>query len=173
MQFNITHLNPVRVLQTAYLHAVSKGEYGTNHHWELLQQGKAANWLSEEKCKSLLKYKRSDFYIDDHNGKPLKLGWKKEKDGRILLDATMYDLYQGKYLLLEALLFMFDHNDIMITKKDDLNLNEAYPIDENSRISAPEMERLMNYLVAIEDVENGQHYRIDTQAAMKAPEPMG
>ncbi len=171
MQFNITALDPIAVLQTAYFHAAPVG-YGLEQHQQLLIKGKAAaNWLCEKECKELLHRKRNDFDIDYYHGRPLKLQWKKNENGQILLDSSVYDLYQGRFRFLEALVFMFDHSDIMITKIDRVNANRESPIDVKSRASAPEMERLMSHLIIGED-ENGKYWKIDTKALADVPELM-
>ncbi|MES2331181.1 MAG: hypothetical protein V4539_16370 [Bacteroidota bacterium] len=167
MEFNITNLDPVQVLQTAYTHAMPVGDYGIKHHLQLVKEGKAANWLSIKECNQLLKYKRNGFDVDYHNGKALKISWKKDKHGRLLFDASRYDLYQGKYRFLEALLFMFDQSEIIITKLEDIQLNKNYPVAVGCRTAAPEMEKILSHLIFVENAE-GNYWQIDTKALMES-----
>ena len=88
MKFNVTRLDKVLLIQTLYLHAEPKG-YGQHQYHELLRQGKAVEGLSREECDSILSGAEKDlgYLVDYYNGKPLKLGFKKMQDGRVLVDS--------------------------------------------------------------------------------------
>lgn len=65
-----------------------------------------SNRLSE--CFSILDY---------HKGKPMKIDFYRNKNGRVLVDSDDYDYRNGKYCFLKAMLYTFTMDEIKITKK--------------------------------------------------------
>lgn len=121
MQFDITDINHVLLLQTLFAHSapllLGKAEYNI-----LKIRGDNVDGLSDEECQEIL----SPFYVDTepctsildyHKGKPMKIVFERKRNGRILVESDHYDHRNGEYRFFEALLDVFFFDEILITKK--------------------------------------------------------
>lgn len=119
MQIDITEIDKVTLLQTLYLHADPKGK-GKITYRSALKDGKTVEGLPEKECQQIFEANEGDGYfsIDYYNGKPLKLGWHTLNVGRIVVDTLPYDKCHGKYRFLEAMLNIFDAEEILILEKE-------------------------------------------------------
>jgi len=161
VEFNITHLDKVLLLQTLYVHADPKG-YGEKQYRELLKQGKIVEGLPEEECRKILsqKYPASGYLVDYYNGKPLKLDWRRKEGGQIFAISIAYDAAHGRFRFFEALLNVFDPEEILITKKEyDPAFDKLYFKKEDTRIIEYELAQILAYAIPIH--ETSPHWRID------------
>ncbi|HEY1062928.1 MAG TPA: hypothetical protein VGE44_14625 [Daejeonella sp.] len=120
MEFNITNLDKVLLIQTLYAHADPKG-LGVGEYQFRDLRNEMVSGISIAECKRILKVAGSDFpgrkILDYHNGKPIKLVFHTKPNGEIITDSSSYDERNGKFRFLEALLNVFDLEEILITKK--------------------------------------------------------
>lgn len=161
MEFNITHLDKVLLLQTLYVHADPKG-YGEKQYRDLLKQGKIVEGLPEEECRKILsqKYPASGYLVDYHNGKPLKLDWRWKEGGQVFANSIAYDVAHGRFRFFEALLNVFDPEEILITKREyDLALEKLHFKNEDTRIVEYELAQILAYAIPIHGTD--PHWRID------------
>ena len=102
MEFNITHLDKILLIQTLYIHADPKG-YGEKQYRQLLKEGKVVEGLPMEECKAMLEGKHRDpgYLVDYYNGKPLKLDWVSSPGGQLITRTLPYDIAHGKYRFLK------------------------------------------------------------------------
>lgn len=120
MEFIITDLDKVLLIQALYAHAdahgIGRAEYAVKDFKGLLVSG-----IPIQECKELLEIAdangHSEKVVDYHNGKPVKLGFHFRRNGGIITSSSAYDERNGKYRFLEALLNVFNLDEIMITKK--------------------------------------------------------
>jgi hypothetical protein len=163
MDFDVTRLDNITLLQTLYLHADPVGR-GIGTYTEMLQKGHIVEGLPKEECEKLLMQGGS---IDYYNGKPLKLLFSHLKTGQIVLSSHPYDNYHGRYRFLEALLAVFDLEEIILLDNED---NRPIKEEETSRrtevIAA--IEELLQHLTPFAS-EYGNSYKIDsTKVAYKS-----
>lgn len=158
MEFDITHLDKILVLQTLYLHADPVGR-GIDTYEYMLEQGKIVEGLPKEECEKLLKKKG---LIDYHNGKPLKLLFSHRKNGQVILSSHPYDIYHGQYRFFEALLAIFDLEEITIQNKEDIQFNlESIDESQNRIEKIAELNYLMNNLI-VTATEFGTAYKFNS-----------
>jgi hypothetical protein len=162
MEFNITNLDKILLLQTLYVHADPKG-YGTTQYRQLLKQGKTVEGLPMEECEDILKgrYRDSAYLVDYYNGKPIKLDWVKAPEGQLIARTLPYDVAHGKYRFLEALLNVFDAEEIRIVKKEyPRQQEELFFKKEDTRIIEYELRQLLDHTVPFRD-KTGAYWIID------------
>lgn len=163
MEFDITHLDKVLLIQTLYFHANPKG-YGEREYDEMLQKGKAVEGLSKNECESILRgYNAKGYLVDYYNGKPLKLHWRKTRNGKLLMLSLPYDSIHGRFRFLEALLNVFGPEEIIITQiKYDPIQEEFFKRENDPRIVEYELAQLLRHAIAYPgDTEMGKHWKID------------
>lgn len=156
MDFDVTRLDMITLLQTLYLHADPVGR-GTDTYNNMLQKGNIVEGLPKEECEKLLSQEGS---IDYYNGKPLKLLFSHLKAGQIVLSSHPYDNYHGRYRFLEALLAVFDLDEIILLDNEEnsaIKKEEASPRKEV--ITA--IEVLFQHLIPFAN-EYGNSYKFDT-----------
>lgn len=121
MQFDITDINHVLLLQTLFAHSepllLGQAEYHI-----LKIRGDNVDGLSDEECELLLLPFYADSepttrILDYHKGKPMKVIFERKRNGRILVESDDYDNRNGEYRFFEALLDVFFFDEILITKK--------------------------------------------------------
>lgn len=123
MEFDITNIDKRLLVQTLFAHSAPLGlgqaEYSVRKKW-----GENVDGLTDEECNEMLRdfnnsYAHSEsFHIADyHKGKPMKINFYRNKNGRIIVDSGSYDSRNGKYRFLESMLNIFSLDEILITKK--------------------------------------------------------
>lgn len=119
MQINITNLDKILLLQTLYVHADPKG-YGIKQYQRGLEKGQPVEGLSVKECEILLSgsEQSSGYLVDYYNGKPIKLSWENTFAGQQLVHTLPYDAAHGRYRFFEALLNVFDPEEILITDRE-------------------------------------------------------
>ncbi len=163
MEFNITQLDKILLLQSLYIHADPKG-YGEYQYQELLKKGKTVEGLASDECIAILKggHKDVGYLADYYNGKPLKLDWKTTPGGQILANSMAYDIAHGKFRFLEALLNVFDMDEIVITRKEYLRLNPFLDFrPEDARTTEYELELFVEHAIPVTE-ETGTSWRLDS-----------
>jgi hypothetical protein len=104
---------------SSFPNATPKG-YGEKEYADLLEAGEAVEGLSTETCKDMLRQGarlRTGYLIDYYNGKPLKIEWNTISRHQAIMSSVPYDLIHGRFRFLEALLNVFDMEEILITEK--------------------------------------------------------
>ncbi|HXI01194.1 MAG TPA: hypothetical protein VNI52_13080 [Sphingobacteriaceae bacterium] len=121
MEFNITKIDKVLLIQTLYAHAESRG-LGEAEYFVKDANGYMVSGLPVDECNMILAEAEHKGYsqrvIDYHNGKPIKLGFHFRRNGEIITSTSSYDKRNGKFRFLEALLNVFDLEEILIVKKN-------------------------------------------------------
>ena len=120
MEFNITKLDKVVLLQTLYAHASPLG-LGKAEFLARDLRNELVSGMSIDECKLILELSKTDLpaarILDYHNGKTIKLVFFPKRNGEIVTDSTSYDERNGKFRFLEALLNVFDLDEILIIQK--------------------------------------------------------
>lgn len=166
VEFNITYLDNVLLLQTLYVHADPKG-YGEKQYRQLLKEGKIVEGLPTEECMTILKgkYQDSDYLVDYYNGKPLKLDWVKTPGGQVIARTLPYDAAHGKFRFLEALLNVFDPEEILITQRQYHPVHDKlFFKKEDTRIIEYELIQLLKHTLPFQDA-TGVYWKIDNENA--------
>ena len=171
MTFNITKLDKVILLQALYIHADPKG-HGILQYNQKDAIGKNVIGLSDEECKNILSKAKSDFsgyLVDYHNGKPIKLDFDVQENGDIWVSSNAYDISHGRFRFLEALLSVFDLEEIIITDKDyPHGLDEL--LDTNTKREDCETQVLKNIIEqTIEHFGNITYWTLDCDNIFYAP----
>ncbi len=171
MVFNITKLDKVLLIKTLYNHSSPKG-LGQAEHSVRSARGENVIGLTDKECESILSLDNRNGTVglmDYHNGKPIKLNFEHQRNGNILVDSNGYDSANGRYRFLEALLSVFDFDEIIITKKGyPTYLNET--INENTSIPIEEVALLKNIIKhTIRYTDKGIYWKIDTRAVDYKP----
>lgn len=118
-------------------------------------------------CKAILKSaERSGPHthvLDYHNGKPIKLNFFQRSNGQIVTNTSSYDERNGKFRFLEALLNVFDLDEILIIKKGYSFIVREYL--ENSAPKRPidqllEFMSMLKHTIKITD-ETGTYWKFD------------
>jgi len=123
MEFDITELKKSLLIQALFAHAaplgLGKAEYNVRKKW-----GENVIGLTDEECDILLHEFNTSFsfsenyhILDYYKGKPMKLNFYRNKNGRVIVDSGSYDVRNGKYRFLEAMLNTFSMDEILIIKK--------------------------------------------------------
>jgi hypothetical protein len=121
MEFDITQLDKKLLVQTLFAHSaplrLGQVEYDIRK-----KLGDNVDGLSDEECDEiLLEFNHFDEgglrILDYHKGKPMKLVFFKNRNGKVKVDTGSYDARNGKYRFFEALLNIFSLDEILITKK--------------------------------------------------------
>jgi len=121
MEFDITNLDKKLLIQTLFAHAAPLS-LGKEEYKKGKQRGENVDGLTDEECEMML----NEFnhlvvggikILDYHKGKPIKLVFYKNKNGRILSDSCSYDARNGMFRFFEAMLNIFSLDEILITKK--------------------------------------------------------
>jgi len=121
MEFDITQLDKKLLVQTLFAHSaplrLGQAEYDFRK-----KLGDNVDGLTDEECNEiLLEFNRFDTgglrILDYHKGKPMKLVFYKNNNGRVLVGTGSYDARNGKYRFFEALLNIFSLDEILIIKK--------------------------------------------------------
>jgi len=121
MEFDVTHINKVTLIQALFAHASPRG-LGTSEYIFLKNKGINVLTVDEAFCHSVLhKFNKADhgvfMIVDYHNGVPVKLTLQKKRNGRVLTNSDSYDSRNGKYKFLEAMINTFPLDEIYITDK--------------------------------------------------------
>jgi hypothetical protein len=119
MVFDISRLDKIQLLQTLYLHAAPRGKGHLAFRTAKIAGKIVEGWLSDADCKMIIQgsYQTSGYLVDYFYGTPLKQYWHTETNGQITVDTLPYDAAHGKYRFLEAVLSMFEPEDIFIIEK--------------------------------------------------------
>ena len=171
MIFDVTKLDKIRLIQTLYIHADPKG-YGKGEYAFNEVTGKNVLGLTEEECKRILSMDGPDlsgYLIDYYNGKPIKLNFDHKSNGDVWVSSTGYDVSNGRYRFLEALLCVFALDEIVIMGKD-------YPhylkdlLDQHTMIPYEELALLENILQhTLMYADNGIYWKIDSNTVDYKP----
>lgn len=163
MVFNVSKLDKIRLLQTLYIHADPKG-YGNMEYAFNDVIGKNVVGLTDEECASLLKMDTPElngYLVDYHNGKPIKLYFEQGTNGNVLVSSNAYDVSNGRYRFLEALLYVFNLDEVVMTDKE-------YPphledlLDEHTKRAFEEtilIENILDQTIMYSD--NGMYWKFD------------
>lgn len=123
MEFDITNIDKRLLVQTLFAHSAPIG-LGEAEYKVRKDRGENVDGLTDEECNFMLyefnnSHSLSESYkiADYHNGKPMKLNFYRNKNGRVIVDSGSYDARNGKYRFLEAMLNIFSMDEIQITKK--------------------------------------------------------
>lgn len=164
MVFNVTKLDKVLLLKTLYDHAAPQG-LGRAEYFVRAERGENVVGLTDEECNLILSADHPDLTVslmDYYKGKPIKLSFDYQRNGEILVDTNGYDSRNGRYRFLQALLGIFDLEEIVIVKKGyPAYLNEM--IDEHTVVAAEELALMKNMLrQTIKHTDNGTYWKIDS-----------
>lgn len=123
MEFDITDIDKKLLLQCLFAHSEPIG-FGKVEHSVRKSWGENVDGLTLEDCEELLEEFNSSTslstvydIVDYHKGKPMKVNFYRNKNNRISVDSESYDVRNGKYRFLEAMLNTFSFDEIKITKK--------------------------------------------------------
>lgn len=123
MEFDITNIDKTLLVQALFSHSAPIG-LGIAESIVRNQRGENVDGLTDKDCALLLydfnnSYSRSEnFHIADyHMGKPMKLNFYRNRNGRVVVDSARYDSRNGRFRFLEAMLNTFSMDEILITKK--------------------------------------------------------
>jgi len=164
MEFDVTNLDKVFLIQTLYAHAepagLGKAEYSVRD-----KRGENIVGLTTEECEEILKRDTPDLttsLIDYCKGKPIKLSFDHRPTGKIFVSSSGYDSRNGRYRFLEALLNVFDLSEIIIIKKGyPQHLNEM--IEDCTNRPIEEIIELKNVIQnTVKYSDNGVYWKIDT-----------
>jgi len=144
MKFDITNIDKKKLLKTLFSHS-----FPTNHGVGKVEylvrkdRGENVDSLTDEECEDILfnfnTYSdilpQSFRILDYYKGKPIKIVFDKQKNGRILVDSCGYDSRNGKYMFLVAMLNEFPKEEIFIVRKKYLpyTLSEIKDMDYLSK----------------------------------------
>ena len=171
MVFNVTRLDKIRLLQTLYIHADPKG-YGNMEYAFNDLIGKNVIGLTDEECKNILHLDSPDlngFIVDYHNGKPMKVDFEHQLNGDILVSSIAYDLSNGRYRFLEALLYVFNLDEIVITAKE-YPTHLEHLLDEHTKRDFEEtllLENILDQTIMYSDI--GMYWKFDIDAVDYKP----
>ncbi len=177
MEFDITQLDKTLLIQTLFLHSnpigLGKIEHGIRRRFNDNVDG-----LSVEECQEFLVQFDNDnstsktfFIVDYCKGKPIKINFYRNKNGRVIVDSGSYDSRNGKYRFLEAMLNIFSIDEILITKKG----YRLFVISDipNDLVRPKEQEKKFKEIIMTSTLhENayGKHWVIDeTKVSYKSP----
>jgi hypothetical protein len=174
MEFIITDLDKVLLIQTLYAHADARGlgrvEYTAKDFNGLLVSG-----IPIHECKELLQIAEEKEHrvrvVDYHNGKPIKLGFHFKRNGEIMTDSSAYDDRNGRYRFLEAILNIFNLDEIMITKKGyNEFLNEKFKTKGTMQPEATMIEftYMLKNMKKVKD-HRGTYWKFDTDVINYRP----
>lgn len=165
MQINITNLDKILLLQTLYIHADPKG-YGIKQYREGLQKGQIVEGLPVKECEAILNsdgQHDSGYLIDYYNGKPLKFGWITTTSGQQLAHTLPYDAAHGRYRFFEALLNVFDPEEILITDKEYDSIQDKLFLEKHdTRIIESKLTIILQNAVCFTD-EKGIYWKINSE----------
>lgn len=100
--------------------------------------------------------------MDYYNGKPLKLDWKKKPGGHLIANSVPYDIAHGKFRFFEALLNVFDPDEIFIMQKEyNTVTDKLYFNKDETRIIEYELMQILENTFPIND-NMGIYWKIDT-----------
>lgn len=164
MEFDITDLDKVLLIKTLYAHAVPNG-MGKAEYFVRQVRGENIIGLSDEECEEILSKDDPDALeqlIDYHKGKPIKLSFDHRSNGKIFACSDGYDSRNGRYRFLEALLNVFDLDEIIFIKKGyPRHLKEM--IDECTHRSTNETLLLKNVVLnTTKQTDVSTYWIIDT-----------
>ena len=171
MVFNVTKLDKIRLIQTLYIHADPKG-YGKVEYAFNDVIGKNVLGLTEEECMDMLNMDSLDlngYLVDYYNGKPIKLDFERKPNGDVWVSSIGYDVSNGRYRFLEALLYVFNLDEIVITGKDyPQHLDEL--LDRSTVIPHEERALLENIIEhTFMYTDNGMYWKIDANTVDYKP----
>lgn len=123
MELDITNIDKRLLVQTLFAHSAPLN-LGEAEYTFRKKSGENVDGLTDEECDNMLKdfnnsysYSKSFHIADYHKGKPIKLNFYRNKNGRVIVDTGSYDVRNGKYRFLESILNIFSMDEILITKK--------------------------------------------------------
>ena len=171
MVFNVSKLDKIRLIQTLYIHADPKG-YGNMEYSFREVIGENVLGLTDEECRDILSADTPElngYLVDYYNGKPIKLDFEHKPNGDVCVSSSGYDVSNGRYRFLEALLYVFNLDEIVITKKDyPHQLDEL--LDEHTTRAIEETLILENILKhTIQHSDNGIYWTFDQDKANYTP----
>ncbi len=174
MEFNITRLDKVLLIQTLYAHSspigLGQAEYDLRDFRNELVSG-----VPIDECKSILAFAERNGphtrVLDYLNGKPIKLNFFQKNNGEIITDASSYDERNGKFRFLEALLNVFDMNEILIIKKGYDSITREYLDNKAPKRPTDKLLELMSLLkhtIKYKD-EKGSYWKFDERQVQYKP----
>ena len=164
MRINVTNLDKILLIQTLYIHADPKG-YGIKQYQRGLQNGQIVEGLSVKECQALLNgsEQSSGYLIDYYNGKPIKLDWENTISGQQLVHTLPYDAAHGRYRFFEALLNVFDPEEILIAEKEyDSTQFKLFLEKHDTRIIEYKLTSILQNATCITDAK-GIFWKINTE----------
>lgn len=171
MVFNVTKLDKIRLIQSLYLHADPKG-FGKNEFAFKDVIGENVLGLTDEECRDILKMDSPDlsgYLLDYHNGKPIKLDFEHKTNGDVFVSSVAYDISNGRYRFLEALLCVFNLDEIvMIDIEYPAQLDDL--LDEHTKRPFEEtllLENILEQTILYSD--NGFFWKFDADAVDYKP----
>lgn len=123
MEFDITDIDKKLLIRTLLAHSSPIG-LGRAEYKFRKSIGEVVDGISDLECEYLLSEfnnstERSAGFgiLDYHNGKPMKLNFYRKTNGKVIVSSDSYDVRNGKFRFLEAMLNTFFLDEIKITKK--------------------------------------------------------
>jgi hypothetical protein len=171
MIFDITNLDKHLLIQTLYDHASSNGA-GSGEQLARTARGENILGLTDKECDQILNYDLSSQNVrilDYCKGRPIKLVFEHRRNGNIFVDSSGYDSRNGRFRFLQALLDVFDLDEIAIKKKGyPQHLNDM--INECTSIPQEELTLLKNLVKnTVKHTNNGTYWKIDTEVINYKP----
>lgn len=169
MLIDVTDLDKILLLQTLYLHADPKG-YGERQYAKDLRDGKAVEGLSVRECNLLIQnavveYGYTDV-VDYHNGKPIKLAWSLNAGNRMEAHTLSYDSCHGRFRFLEAVLNVFDIEEIRILDKEyDPIQDKLFIAKLEERPVEAQIKNILDEAVYHSDVNGSLYWKLEGNAA--------
>lgn len=174
MEFIITDLDKVLLIQTLYAHAqahgIGRAKYAAKDFKGLLVSG-----IPIHECQELLQIAEENGHrervVDYYNGKPVKLGFHAKRNGEIITSSSSYDERNGKYRFLEALINVFGLDEIMITKK---GYNEFVRDDFKEKGTKQPEAKMIEFAYMLKNTikikdDRGTYWKFDTDAINYKP----
>lgn len=165
MLINITNLDKILLLQTLYFHADPKG-YGIKQYRQGLQKGRIVEGLPAKECEGIFNRNGqhdNGYLVDYFNGKPLKFGWTTTTSGQQLSHTLPYDAAHGRYRFFEALLNVFDPEEILITDKEYDSIQDKLFLEiQDKRIIEYKLANILQNAICFTD-EKGVYWKINSE----------
>jgi hypothetical protein len=100
--------------------------------------------------------------VDDVQGKPLKIEWKRISNSLTVMDSAEYDLLHGRYRALEALLGAFDIRLVQIVYRYYDRATEEQFKTMPKRSCEEAFDKLLDRAVLITDEHHNPHWTLLT-----------
>lgn len=176
MLIDVTLLDKIILIQSLFTFASPAGLGRAEYQFRKVK-GDNVDGLTDLECEEILLQVQDENYtniriIDYLKGKPIKLNFNRKKNGRITIETSSYDVRNGKYRFLEALLNFFPLEEIYIVRKTFTPYSFTN-IPENlvrSKEQLDEFKRLLNNTISLEN--NYGKYSIIDQSKVNYISPI-